>query len=111
MRYAIAIGLVLGLVATAHAGLRCIKPTLPPPHEDDPTVEFQTDDADVHTSGLWHRLRGTAVREGTLDAGAHRTLTALRTSGASPRRVVACLDALIADPKHARACELDKPAK
>jgi hypothetical protein len=97
--------------STAWAGQKCIKSPPPPPSlQPESDVEFvsTSGDADVHASGLWHRRVGGDIKEGNLAAAAHRTFTAFRTSGAASRLVVACLDALIADPKHATACAAAK---
>ena len=89
------------LAATAHAGQRCKKP--PPPER--PLV-FYADDADVHADGRWHRTpkKGDPEKTGKLSPKAFDRFVAYHRSGPSTTDTIACLDALIADERDAKAC-------
>ncbi len=84
----------------ADAGQRCI-------HRKPPPV-FVEDDLDVHPNGAWHRDSGPT---GKLSPAAMKRFEAFRVSGASPKKVTKCLEALIKNEKSKaskRACKVRK---
>ena len=94
---------IVGLVARAgDAGRRCKRL---------PQIVFWSERADLHDDGKWHRATKSGEKTGRLTADGIDRMRLLAGSGAPTTKLVACLDALIADEKSkqaTRACAVAK---